>query len=308
MSSICPVASCRGRAFHSERALQRHTKEAHEIVRSYAIRQAQSFSYSSHQETPHSGQDGKYASLSMSSSLECSVCCEGFDTLLELNEHEEKCLSSECMFVCSDCHRRFKYLSCLYDHVDEMNCYHDKTVENCLGNDNSTESLQQSTHKPLINGSQYDAVLFFDGVMNPNPGGGFILKDPYGRTLELHSINILVPGCTKQEARYCALIKGLQCANKRKYNIYSLLVQGHSEVLMNLMNKNIHLGLQDTYSHIIEEKLRNLTAVTARMGLSMFEGGLHYKWIPERENKEAIVLAKRGGQRRGDGEALTLIS
>jgi ribonuclease HI len=310
MSAVCPIPSCGGKAFNSERALLRHTQKEHAADKKITPPfPCQSFENSTHYclgdlMTTTTTSFGNTRNSAFSSSTnsnmfsnsycdstnwECTKCNGYFENRTELNAHAEECLLSELLYQCDDCKQQFKYLSSLYDHVDETKCNHVKTFAKSL----LVKDL------PLTNGSIYEAILSFDGAAVPNPGNGgagYVLHDSYGRTLEQHSINIMTTETTKHEAVYCSLIKGLQCASK--HNIKALLVQGDSELVINQMTVQ--------YSEP-SDKLLSLNRVANRMGVGMFDI-LDYKWVPRRENVEADALARQGSLRRGDQEQLTLIS
>lgn len=302
--SLCPVASCRGKAFTGKEALRRHMQAVHQHdnndTNETLQRQHDMPSYeiitnhNGSMMTTTSAHLGVTADFSEaycdSTTWECTICNGFFDNSADLAEHAKACLLSEQLYQCSDCKQQFKYLSSLYDHVDAANCDHVKSVTTSLANELA-----------LTNGSIYEAVLFFDGAAIPNPGSGgagFVLIDSYGRTLEQRSINILVAISTKHEAVYSALIKGLQSATK--HNIKTLLVQGDSELIINQMNAQYQI-------QNVNKTLNSLNRVANSMGVGMFDI-LDYKWIPKRSNVEADALAKRGCRREGDQEQLTFFS
>ena len=310
----CPVPSCRGKSFNSQHALIQHTEDVHRVNDSTcnintSLHVESSFERASYQEgdviptTDNFDNNLGYGTLSYSEShssiipksycesttWECTICNGHFESRNELSKHAKACLLSELLYQCTECKQQFKYLSSLYDHVDETKCKHVKSI---------TTSLAAELPS-LTNGSVYEATLYFDGAAIPNPGNGgagYLLVDSFGRTLEQHSINILTAISTKHESVYCALIKGLQCASK--HHIKSLLVVADSELIINQMTTNYH---------VLNKKLISLNSVANRMGVGMFDI-LDYEWIPKRCNTEADALARQGSLRQGDQEQMTFIS
>ena len=309
MSHVCPHGSCRGRAFNSHRDLNKHLETHHNDSKNM-LTTTDSPAFDSYT----AGQKGFITTgvefMSMSSDLkpsdsevfsktytdstswECAKCNEVFDDCRQLGDHAKECLLTELLYQCSDCKRKFKYLSSLYEHVDETQCKHEKTI---LG---STSQEQRS----LINGSEYEAVLYFDGaarVDSGKGGGGLILQDAFGKTIENRSINIFHSDCTKDQAVYCALIKGLQVASSK--GIKHLLVLGDVEVVINQMTA--------LYDISITEKGNTLGGLNRFANRSAaFFNLIDFRWIPERENIEADQLAELGVRRQGSHEQLTLIS
>ena len=262
MSAVCPFLECGARAFSSQRALIDHIATEHnhssnetvnhETIKSFQTTYHQSINLSDDSsDFPQPDSKSLSGSQCLSVVWECTTCKELFDTETERDVHSKQCLYN-IPYECSDCKQKFTFLSALYDHIDETNCKHEKNVAKSIPNE-----------LMLTNGSLYEATLLFAGSAIPNPGNGgigYVLVNAYGRTVEQISINLLSPNCRQNEASYCALIKGLQCANKHQFR--SLLVQGDSEIVINQVG---------ALYEIKDEVLSSLNDVVRRMGRSNFE-------------------------------------
>jgi len=219
----------------------------------------------------------------------CGICGREFNTNKALTQHANSGVHSDNSYRCDDCGREFKALASLYSHVNATTCRHVRHVTNTLGSD-----YQQGNNFLMItNGSAHEAVLYFDGGAQPNPGNGgsgFVLYDGHGNILEEQSCTINhYSKCTSNQAEYCGLILGLRCAHR--YHIRTLKVKGDSQLVINQMN-----GKWSVKS----ENIRELNDC-AREHESNFNR-VTYEWISRELNSVADELAMRGVMRDGNIE------
>lgn len=310
MSFVCSYGTCGGKSFNSRRDLKRHSEMVHDQQTSVATSTSKVSEYTADQKGFTAPQHIEFKTLSSdlsesdldlfaktfpdTTSWECSRCHQVLDDVRDLDEHAQECIMTELLYQCQDCKLNFKYLSALYEHVDKTMCNHEKTIG---------KSKRHESETTLTNGSEYEAVLFFDGAARPNPGnggGGFILHDAFGRTLEERSLNILHGECTHTQAVYSALIKGMQVALST-HQIKKLLVLSECEVVINQMTAKYDI-IWDTK----DTKLVGLNHFAFRT--ATYFTRIDFKWIPARENAEASTLAAMGVRRQGSHEQLSLIS
>lgn len=220
---------------------------------------------------------------------DCAICGREFNTIKALTQHANSGIHSENSYHCDDCGKQFKALASLYSHVDATSCKHVRHIANTLGSDYQ----QGNNFLKLTNGSAQEAILFFDGAAKPNPGrggAGFVLFDAHGRLLEQRSIDIIKHrNCTSNQAEYCGLILGLECA--QEFHIRSLLVKGDSQLVVNQMNGAWNVKSQNLFELF---NCANRWEDTFRK--------VDFMWIPRDENYEADELAKMGSRRDGEVE------
>lgn len=296
MSAVCPIPSC-GRSFNSVSALMRHTEDLHgkakvlKGVKAWESNRQQQGILTTRNSSVNDNEilidDDAYCYSS--NTWDCGICRREFDTRKALTQHANSGVHSDNSYRCDDCGRKFKALASLYSHVDATNCRHVRHVTNTLGSDYQ----QGNNFLKITNGSAHEAVLYFDGGAQPNPGdggAGFVLYDGHGNVLEERSCDVIhYSKCTSNQAEYCGLILGLRCANR--FHIRSLKVKGDSKLVINQMNnkwrvKSEKLQELNQCANVWEEQFRRVS----------------YEWIPREKNGKADELAREGVWREGDIE------
>ena len=213
--------------------------------------------------------------------FQCPVCYRDFNTFNGLDRHANSGVHSEKAYRCSDCSRTFPSLASLTDHTTHSSCNHARHVTDTLTSDYENNNMLR-----LTNGGErdYEAVLTFDGGAKHNPGeggAGFVLRGRNGNVLERNAVEMMETGVTSNQAEYCGIIVGMECA--LRFNVRTLRIRGDSDLILKQLKGDYNCNSQNIRPFF--ERARDLASEFAYVKL---------EWIPRDQNSEADALATQG--------------